>query len=119
MLAGTSSARCNALNLSLIRSGELVRGIAMGLGFSRRSRIGACGLYAASVLADERLHRGKAQATPHAKKARAEDGLEYAPRVHPVRMTDTFSSCTSSRSLSNVHRLSARILAPRSCCNAR
>lgn len=60
----------------------------MGLGFSGWSRIGACGLYAASVLVDERQHRGKSvQTVAHAQKARAEDGLECAPRILPVRMT--------------------------------
>ena len=57
----------------------------MGLGFSRWSRIGARGLYAASVLLDERKHRGEAlQTVVDAQKARAEDGLKRAARVHPV-----------------------------------
>lgn len=63
----------------------------MGLGFSGWSRIGPCGLYAAPILVDERQRRGEAvQTVTHAQKTRAEDGLECIPRVHPVRMTETF-----------------------------
>ena len=80
--------RGNALNLSALRSGKLVREMEMGLGLSGWSRIGAGWLYAAAGVVDQRKDRGEGvQAAPHAQKARAKDGLECAQRVDPVRTT--------------------------------
>ena len=110
----------NALNLSPAASSEFVREMEVGLGFSGWSWIGARGLYPASGLVDHFQHTGEAvQTAPDAQKARAEDRLECAQCIHPVR---TAGMSVAVRRIEIAEQCAQVVgedfFAPKSCCNA-